>query len=66
MPGSRHVTVGLGYFWQWGWGLDGEPSTMPFWNRLLGCPAPLPQLAVESQVRYCQQPHSHPKGSLRG
>lgn len=48
--GGRHVTTGMGYFWQWGWGLCGEPSTMPLWDRQLGRPAPLPWLATGSQV----------------
>lgn len=53
-PGRTHVTTGLEYFWQWGWGLCGEASTMPLWDRQLGRPAPLPQLAVGSQVWYGQ------------
>ena len=46
--------MGLWYFWQWGWGLCSEPCTMPLWDRQLGRPAPLPRLAVGSQVQYCQ------------
>lgn len=44
------MTTGMGYFWQWGWGLRGEPSTMLLWDRQLGRPAPLPWLATGSQV----------------
>lgn len=38
--------TGMGYFWQWGWGLHDEPSTMPLWDRQLERPAPLPWLAA--------------------
>lgn len=48
------MTAGLWYFGQWGWGLRSEPCTMLLWDRQLGCPAPLPRLAVGSQVQYCQ------------
>lgn len=44
------MTTGMEYFWQWGWGPRGEPSTVLLWDRQLGCPAPLPRLATGSQV----------------
>lgn len=55
--------TGMGYFWQWGWGLHGEPSTMPLWDRQLERPAPLPRLAAGMTP---SAPHSCPRGPHRG